>query len=484
MKNYTGSKTALSYSEEWNEFIDLDVDYGGGAVIANRTITTMAGMTANKYDGQVAFVQYRGGAVDGEAFHIVTNTATVITFEENVQTAGLADTDDLSITLTGVLPTTTTEWFANVVEVDLPDPSTTPVQHHAHGSTNQPEANDVSLTKKEYVTTIPLKLINGKLLLYGLGYVKDVASNFGALATNSSRAVMIGETRIVTDLATPSGFLATDYVQIGDTTEGEEIRQVSSVTANTPVGFDTLNLDKPVRRFHPDNCVVKECDITTAKPVTHTIKPWHDAPTITLEGVFKGFDKNHTVNDFVKHYMGMGFKSLALKSNEETLDMDIAVSCLDAKKNQRTRANIVTADWTARKFLHADSTVTINSVVYAQVENLTYGTDRNLKPKYYHSKNTGIKPFEHIQEGFEHNWKLGIPLHNTTFWDLIEDGTKFTATVRYDRDTSDDYVIFTFTDTYYIGGPTKLTDRTESIQELDSNMENFQAAFTDTIEYY
>lgn len=475
-RNYTGEKTQVSYGEEWTEYTALT-----GGTVANYQVTGLSGLTADRYNGQLAFVMYRGGSVDGEVYHVVVNTTTAITFEENVQTAGLANTDVIAITTHGKLPTATTEYFGDVIEADLPDPKVTEKSYYARGNTNEPERKDASLTKKEYDATIPIELINGKLLFYGLGYCKDVASNYGAGSTTAARGVMIGETII--QVASATNFSVDDYIEIGDNSggslnEGSEIRQVTAI--NTVY----FTLDNPVRRYHPSGCAVKECDIASAKPVTHTLKPWSYIPTITLEAVFKGHDKNQTTNDLVLHYTGTAVGGLSLKSSEENITCDLAIKCLNALKNQRTRATLVTTDWTSNKYLYADSEVTINSVQYRQVENMDYGTDRGLKPKYYHNQDTGIKPFEHAPEGFEHKWTLGIPLHNTDFWDLVEDGTQFDASVTYERDATDDYITFNFDDNYGRGAPTKLADRAEIIQDIDISVGLFYIDVVDTIEYY
>lgn len=480
----TGSKTQVSYGEELNELIDLDVDYGGGAVIANYTITTFVALTANKYNGQICFVQYRGGAVDGKMYHIKSNTTTVITFEEDVGTLGLADTDELSITTYGQLPAVTTEYFGHVSETDLPDPKTTPKDHHSHGGANQPERNSASMTKMEFKTTIPIRLVNGKLALYALGYVSDTASNFGALATTTTRAAMIGETKITEAIATPSGFLATDWVQIGDAAEGPEIRQVSSVTANVPVGFDTLVLNQPLRRYHASGVAVKECDITTAKPVTHKVMPSGDKPRFTLEAVWKGADPNHTGNDIVAHYTGIVGNDFDFKSTDEDLECNLGITGLDMLTDQRARATVVNTDWLAREFLYSDSVVTINAVVYARIMAVDFGTTSNTLEMRYHTDEVGIKPYEHVMEGFDHKCNMEIVMTDLTFRNLVYNKTKFDSSIKYTRDSTDDYFTAFFKNSYMPTCPLALPDRTAVIQKTETSVGQFYLEFVDTIEYY
>lgn len=484
MSDYDGSKTQVSYGEERTELIDLDVHYGGGAVIANYTITTMAGMTVGKYNGQRCFVQYRGGAVDGKVYHIVSNTATVITFQEDIQTAGMADTDEIAIESRGQLAADTTEFFGDLEESDLPHPKLTEKEHFIKGHANEPERKNASITKMEFEASMPLQLLNGKLLFYGLGYCADVASNFGALATTSTRAIMIGELNITEAIATASGFLANDYIQIGNAAEGEEIRKISSVTANVPVGFDTLNLDLPVRRFHPNGCVIKECDITTAKPVTHTLRPWTNAPSLTLEAVWRAYDRNHAANDIVMHFTGIHCNGLGLKSSDETLSLDWDILAMNALTAQRAKASVVATDWAQREFLYSDSTVTINGAIFSKIEDLDYGTKRNLKSKRYHNQNTDVRPGDMAFDGFEHECKISLPFDSLTFWNLVKAKTKFDSNIKYERDATDDYMTIYINESYARNCPPNFPEKGEIIHDLELTPGRFYIEVVDTIEYY
>lgn len=482
IKNRHGSRTQISWGEEITEAKALT----GGTVTSN-TVTGLSGMTADRYNGQMAFVMYRGGSVDGKFYHVVSNTATVLTFEENVASAGLAATDVLALTTVGKLPTTTTEIWAKTDETELPSQVSEYLDIFVHGDSNHPERTDGVETKNSFEATMPLKLVNGKLLVFALGYVKDVALTTGAVTTTNNRAVQIGELELETALATPTGFLADDYIEIGDDTggtlnEGPEIRQITAVTP--AAGKDLLTLDKPLRRFHPSGSAIDEVTIGGANTVTHTIIPNSCSPAITIEAVFKSFDPNNTVNDFVIHHTGINFKGHKLNSAEDVLNLEMSVVGLDELKNQRTRATLVTTDWTARPFIYGDSDVDINAISYSQIQNVAFGTDRGYLSKYYHNSNTGIKPFENIPEGFEHNCTMEIPLHNENFFDLIAAGTKFNAFITYTRTASTDLIKFKWDNTYLPEGKNNLSDRTEIITPLDLSVGNYSIEATDVIEYY
>lgn len=482
MKNRTGSKTQVSWGEEITEAKALT----GGTVTVNQ-VTGLSGMTVDRYNGQLAFVMYRGGAVDGKFYHVVSNTATVITFEEDVATAGLAATDVLALTTRGKLPTTTTEFWGKVAETELPLQENEYEDIFAHGDTNHPERTDAVLKNVKFEATMPVKLVNGKLLLYGLGYVKDVPLTLGAVTTTNNRAVQIGEEELETALATPTGFLALDYIQIGDDSggslnEGPEIRQITAVTP--AAGKDLLTLDKPVRRFHPSGSACSEVTVGGTDTVTHTIKPSAEAPTITFEAVFKGFDINNTLNDFVVHHTGITMKGHKLDSADETLKLEMPVVGLDVLKNQRTRATVVNTDWGARPFIYGDSQVDINSIVYSQFQNFKWGTDRGALTQYYHNENTGVKPFENILEGFEHELTAEIPLHNENFFDLVAAGTNFNAFITFTRTASVDLIKFKWDNTKYKSEKFDMPDRGAIIAPHDLSVGNYSIEVTDVIEYY
>jgi len=479
VKNFTGELTQVSYGEEWNEFIDLDVDYGGGAVISGNEINSMAGMTANKYNGQTCFVQYRGGSVDGRIFHVVVNTATTIYFEENIATAGLADTDEISITTHGVLPTSTAEYFGDVSESDLPEPNVEYKSHHIHGHANQPEEKSATAVGIEYDATMPLELLNGKLLIYALGYCSDVASNYGAGSETLDRAAYIGETII--DVSDGTDFTVNDYIEIGTSTEGQEIRKVTAKSTNL------LTLDKPLRRYHPiTTSTVKECDIGTAKPVLHTIKPAYMVPRFSLEACFKEQDPSHKTNDMVIFYNGLIGTGIAFKSAmKETLKCDLGVNGLDATLDTRARTTTVSVtDWGQDEFVCADSEVSINSIVYGQVDTANFGTTLNAKPYQSHNNDTGIKPFGHLMEGWDHKCEMDILAHNKNFWNLVNNKTKFDAYIYYERDSTDDHLKFHFKNCYCKKAPFSLPERAEVKQSLDIHVGQFYIEVTDEIPYY
>lgn len=449
-KNWLATRTQLCYGEEWPNNTVVTV------VAANAFTTADANVSVDDFAGQIALVieAVAGTMSEATRLHIVSNTASpnpVFTTEEPLTVAGntLAATDRLAVSRIGINPNetaigayTTDEFIGVIDDVSLLDVAQDIYDLYAHGDANLPFRREGIVMKRRYETSLPVTMVNGKLLYYPCGHVKDDANVKGANYSDVlSRAVYPGERTIDLNAAgpnwpaDPSPIL--DYIIIDDA-NNPEIRQVTAGW-----GTKALTIDRPIRRYHANGMTAKDVRSDTFGYFTHTIDARNPSlSTMCLEAIFLGYDNQVPALDAPFWYPGISFKGARLGGTTDALfKIDFDVVGLSSELDTYTRSTVVDTYWTSTPYHFRMATVTVNGVTYHQSETIEGTLTRNMDTMYYHNTISANDPYENIPGRGTMTGSVTIPFHNKALWTLIKAGTAFDITWTYTRAANDDLLI-------------------------------------------
>jgi len=463
----SGVLTQVSYGEEVPDVVDTT-----GGTVSGNTVSGLSGLTANKYVGQMAIVL--DGSDAGSVYHVASNTASSITFEE---TPGFSAGARIAITTEGQLPSDTTKFFGIIDESDIPSRAAELFDEIYHGG-DLPLRSDAVPMKFSYESTIALSALkNAEYLWLALGKVTDTPSAYGAVSTTLAAAAYPGENVVTVSDAT--GLSVNDYIHIAGS-HGGEIRKITAINSNE------LTLDVPLRIAHAAGVDVKEVD--TSGYYTHVITVDEEVPSFTLEVVYMGA-RDMSDADIVLHTTGLKVKSLELSSaaGDTPLTASLGVAGLHQLENARSKATVVKVGYSERPYLFKDSSVTINGVVYSRVEDFKIALDRELATKWYHRSDIAnaedIDPVEHIEGRVGLTTDLTIPMTNTTLYNLLKNGTKFTATVVLTRGTNDSMTI-EFSGCYMTTHPLALPKEGELPVAISASASSVTITVVDSVPHY
>ena len=451
-RNFRGVRSELT----WGEEIPVEQALTGGTVTLN-TVTGLSGMVVNKYAGQVATVvptHAPASSADALKFHIVSNTATVLTFEETAAGTGLAATDRLVITQRNETPVDLGFYFGHVEESEMPERKIEPFKGFYKGSDNMPYAHEIIPMKVSYEASIPIRVVNGKLLYLAMGHVEDSAYTTAQTCADTTKTItnptVPGQSTVT---STAHGLGASPgYFQFGTTGDacGPEIRYCALAT-------NTLTCAVPLRREHPALAKIYGPITVGTGYIIHTLKIGDQVPYFSLKRTFYNYKTNVLTNDYCKIYRGLKAKSLELSiaPGDAPLQASMSVSGLSISDAEVVReATIDKAGYTnLSPYIYKGAVTKINDIIYRQAGEMSGSIDREMETKYYseikpqtNDQTYGyLDPSEHLEGLVNANFNVTIPLHNTNFWLMLKNMTNLGIATETShtltRGTNDDMAI-------------------------------------------
>jgi len=435
----------------------------GGTVTAN-TVTGLSGLTANKYDDQDVLVL--SGTLAGRRLRCVTNTTTVLTFQQDVATLGLANTDKLAFGARGKRPTVYTIFYALKDELMLATPKHTFGRPQWSGFGLRPAETHV--LKTDFESKIPFLLADGRLLftIFGDEYVTGTDVTGGGGSTLNG-AIKEGET--VFDVAAATNYTVGDYIQV-DTTTNSEIRKITAIATNT------ITVDYPLRKNHATAVACNE----VTKPFTHTLQYKDKGIYWTHQGVY---DESPTPIVYENH--GCFSKALEVKVNsgEYVLcNLDYQGMCDSVDGTKQAPSTTLSIPYTYDKTL---SGISIDGITYAQVRSMTVRTTRKAESLRYSSSTHGVKPAGSSTSGIEMSADIVMDIQNNNILTLLRAGTEFTTILDMVRTASSDEARITLSACTMDEAPHPLTPDGATIKvTVKLGAENLVPRFIDSIPYY
>jgi hypothetical protein len=397
-----------------------------GATISTYTISNLSALSTNAYQDQDAYM-LGPGATAGRVFRIVSNTTTAITFQEDVQTAGVTAGDSMVFGARGIRPTTYNILLGVKDEFTPATPKNTYERPAVAGSGLSPY--DTILLKTDFESSVPFLLTDFRFpfTFFGDEYVTgtDVTSGGGSTLSSSCYA---GET-IVT-LTAVTNYTATDLVQIGESTLAE-VRKITAIDTTNK----RLTLDYPLRKNHGAAAACNE--VTT--PFTHVCTVKDSGIYWTIQNVF---DQPTTPTVYENH--GDYSKSLEIRSEDGgyvtgTIEYQAMTDSVNGTK-QTPSSTGVPAPYL---YDHLSSGISLNGVVYAQCRNWGIKWTRDAESLRYASSTYGPKPAGSASGKISYIFDAVVDASSRNFIDLIRAGTEFTLTLPLVRTAATDTLTLT-----------------------------------------
>jgi len=469
----------ISFAEELGENKSLS----GGTVTTN-TVTGLSGMTAKEYSGQLAVVL--DGAIPGRFFHVVTNTTTVLTFQENVATAGLTNASTLFFTKRNSRDATSTFAFKIGEDVTLPAGERELYKGLYAGTGVEP--TELVHHKWNYAGSLPIMSHNLGWLYMIFGHEYTTGTDAGQAAQTITEPTYYGETRLTISLA--GSFANDDYVQVGISTSAE-VRKIASGGTTT-----SLVLDRPLRIDHADNVAIDE----VVSPYTHNFAFSNTVPlpSFGIEWVSKA-----KVPNLVWHSPGVRVETWEVSATSESpVSVTLGYKACDFDDTADDGSTALSASTvvytgldTPHIFKPGNTSVAINGISYAQVAEWKWSGGRALKTEYFGFEDNGdclfkdaSKPHDHYPGAVTSNeLTIKILVTNKNMWDLVNDDTSFTVTLPVSHPnnaTLDNRFTLTFVGKAKSAIPTFLAEDGPMFYELKIDATAVTASGTDRTPYY
>jgi len=427
MGSYHAARSQISFG--W----DLAADHLTltGATFSANVISALAGLTAAKYERQEMWV--RNGTNAGKVYHVVTNTTTSITLEE--QTTGFAATDKVAFTLHGKRPTVTSLFLASDEEQGLPHTKRTLMQKWWHGQGAKP-AQTFQLKKEFTSRGLKFDLQHPALLMGILGGIYDTGTDVGGGGGSTLSAAYKRGENIIT-VASAANYAVSDFIQVGVGTappaEGTaEIRKITAIAVND------ITLDAPLDYDHASAEVCNE----VAAPFTHVQSALdRNPPNMVLEAAFD------EATDVVFHWTGGYIGGVTVEGKADgsvTVSLDEAVF-LDELQDDAARSTVTALTTQPYQWSHIDGGITFNGIKYASVESWKLTIKRAVDMRWQHTNATSGKPTKGYPAAYEFSFSATVVPQNANFLALVRNGTEFTTTVKYIRTATTDECTFSLT---------------------------------------
>lgn len=464
--------------ESFGEEIFIDrLSLNGGTVTANQ-VTGLSALTNIKYQDQD--VRVLSGVAAGKILRCVTNTATSITFQENVESLGITAGDALVFGSRGKRPTTYNVPLLVKDELHFPNQKNTFEQPRYLGFGQKP-ADSIPM-KVDFPGSIPFPVADGRLpfMMFGDEYVTGTDVTGGGGSTLSV-AVYAGET--VVTLTAVTSYTAGDLVQIGTSTVAE-IRKVSAVDTTNK----TLTLDYPLRKSHALTTGQYECNEVT-KPFTHTLQYLDRGVYFTLQG---GYDESTPI---VMETHGLFSKKLEIKGMDQSYvagKLDVEGMTDDVSGTKKTWSDTPVMPY---KYDLVVGGISYNGITYAQVIDWTVTCARGLITHRYQTDIWGLKPNGFSTDKFEMEADITLDVANRNILDLLRaataSGAGFTVGITASKSVYVGAAYETHTMTI-TGTMAQLTEATHTLPpegatvrvNPKAKLEDITISFVDNIPYY
>jgi hypothetical protein len=454
----------------FGEEVPVRVSLVGGTV-TSYTVTGLSSLTVNQYADQDAVVLTPTSAIPGRRLHIVSNTATVITFTENVQTLGLANTDVLSIEQRGKRPAVYTQYCAIKDEVMLATPKHTVEQQNWSGAGKGLKPAVTTILKTDFASKIPLLFTDFRIPFLIFGDESCTGTNSGAGASTLSANTHIGE--LVVPLAARDGYANGDYIQI-DVGALAEVRKVASGGGLTGAG--SLTLDYPLRKAHLSGVACHE-----------TVKPYTHLPTFLSRGVYATWQAVYLqVVNVVFENHGLFVKSVEMKIKDgEQVKLVVEFEAMkDSVDGTAQTIQSVTLD-TPFMYSSVSSGVTYNGATYGQVREITLKIARTTEAIRYDTDLYGLKPALFSTGEIRITINTVLDITNRDLLDLQRAGTPFTLSFSLVRTAVTDLITFSLTNVVIGDGPYPLPPNAATVKvNKQMTSEDITVTVVDVIPYY
>lgn len=401
-----------------------------GLVVSGQQFTGLSVMTfaSGDYDGGEMLVLT--GTNAGGRYHIVSNTTTTITFEDDIS-SGFAATDRVCFINNRKRPASTALFFGVKDEFPYPDPEHEYEPHYLHGDGQFPTRHQLKKTSYGPVD-IPILLQTARILALCLGKVTTVASAFTGGSTTLSAAAKKGD--VYLSVVSTAGFVANDEIEAGGDDTNPQCRTILSVGA-------TIVLNRPLDHDVANGKTVKEVN-TATNTYTHTLTESSDGrmPIFCLEGVY---DES---TDLVRHAIGCVVDKWTMQSSEdEIVVVTPSVAPLNVVKNATTKSSVTVVTTEPFHFrmtgagTGASLGLVMNGISFLKVLEVSLSSSIAAARNWYHQNTSGQKPFEHTlgRQTPALSVKI-VPRANDQLWDLLNDRTSFTTTLNMARTAATD----------------------------------------------
>lgn len=464
------------------------VDKDGGVLVANR------------YINQVCVVL--SGTLKGTVLNVVSNTTTVLTFEEDVGTS-IANNDRMSITTWGQPPGSTpdasgnvNDLFGQMLDASLPSMAREYFSGRYHGSNNMPSVEEFIPMKNDYSASPKLIVKSAAFFALAFGKISESTADYAGGDPNQAlTSTALPGDRVVACVST--SFTIGDLVHITGGTNG--VDEVGIIESKPDAA--SIKLVHPLKNFHYTDGRVHEILCTTPGTpdtvITKTLTIDHWVPTFTFES---GVRREHrwTGTDIVMQFMGLTVEKFGIRSSPGTEPMSVEMDIKGLHWRFQTAGGVDLSSVSAKTevgfdkgaYLPMACTGTINSVNYPEDMDFSLDMSRMVEPTQFHT--TGDIPYyvkgdpiSHYYGAVDISAELSLPLKNRNFLTLIRAGTEFGLERTYKRTGTGDQMKITLTGCS-IKGPIMDSIPEEGMipQKLALNVETATIEIKDLIPYY
>ena len=453
------------YSHTFGEEVFIDrLTLTGGTVSSNQ-VTGLSGLTANKYDDQDVLVM--DGSIAGRRLRCVTNTTSALTFQQDVETLGLANTDTLQFGARGKRPSTYNIFWSAKDEFMMPTPKHTVDRPRYSGTGLKPA--DTIVLKTDFENRIPFLLSDPRLLFtwFGDEYVTGTDTSGGGGSTLNG-AIKAGET--VFDVADATNYATDDYIQV-DTGTSAEIRKITGISTNT------ITVDYPLRKNHSDGATCNEVE----KPFTHNLQVADRGIYWTYQGVY---DESPTPT--VREAHGCYTKEFEVKGADTSyLQCSIAYEAMTTSTDGSKQTPDSTSLPQPYIYDKVNNGIQVNGITYAQVREWSVKGIRTIERLGYSSSLYGVKPAGFATGAVAIELSLVVDVPNANFLSLVEDKTEFTVVIDCVRTSSSDEFRITTTNTIIEDAPHPITPDGATVKVTATmGAEDIAVRVIDDIPYY